>query len=285
MMQRLWVALFLLAVVVGVVLAQGAPAPSGAAAAAARSVTVDAFTAPHDQRQIASPIGSIVTNVLVEEGDRVGAGQEMVHLDDNLLRAQLAVSEARIQSAHAQIDAAKARHELLTTEFDREQKLFEKQVASQEDLDKARLDRDLAQLSIQNAENDLKIATLTAERDRKAADQTVIRAPIDGEVFRIAVRAGEAAEPLRPVLSMVTVDPLDVVAYVPIDTVGRIQPGTTASLDLEGLASGPLQCTVKVVDRVADPASGTYRVKLTLPNPDREVPAGARGSLTFVLTP
>ncbi len=38
-----------------------------------------------------------------------------------------------------------------------------------------------------------------------------------------------------------------------------------------------------VVDKVADAASGTYRVKLTLPNPDRSITAGAKGTLTFKL--
>ena len=148
---------------------------------------MDAFTAPHLQPQIATEIGGVVAKVLVEEGDRVTAGQEVVQLNDALLRAQLAISQARIKSAEAQIAAAKARFEMLTTEYQREQQPFEKKVASQEDLDKARLDRDLADLSIQNAENDKKIAELTADRDRKALDKTVIRAPDDGEIFRLAV--------------------------------------------------------------------------------------------------
>ncbi len=278
-MHRLWVAFCLLGAVVGAAVAQS-PAP---AAPQAGSVTVDAFTAPHEQRQLAGQVGGVVDKVLVEEGDHVTAGQELVRFRDDLLQAQLAISEARIQSSDAQIQAAKARHEMLSTEYEREQKLFEKDVASQEDLDKARLDRDLAQLSIQNSENDKKIAGLTADRDREAINQTVIRAPIDADILRIAVRGGEAAQPLSPVLSIVAVDPLDVVAYVPIGTVGRISVGSRAPLTLEGVDAGPLQCTVKVVDKVADPASGTYRVKLSLPNPDRKIAAGARGSLTFQL--
>ena len=292
-MHRSWLTFCLLAATLGTGLALGDTAPSPAATAAPAvapaapatpgSVTVDAFTAPHLQLQIATQIGGVVTKVVVEEGDHVSAGQDVVHLNDDLLRAQLAVSEARTQSAEAQIAAAKARFELLTKEYEREQQLLEKKVASQEDLDKARLDRDLADLSIQNAENDLKIAKLTADRDRVAVEQTVFRAPDDGEVLRIAVREGEAAEPLHPVFSMVTVDPLDVITYVPIDTVGRISVGTTAMLKLEGVSPEPLACTVKVVDRVADPASGTYRIKLTLPNQKRQIAAGARGALTFIL--
>jgi len=280
-MLRFPLAVCLLVLGVGVAGTQGAPVPSGAEVT---SVTVDAFTVPHRQLEIASQIGGVVTEVIVEEGDRIRAGQELMRLNDDLLRAQLAVSEARLQSARHQIAAAKARHEMLQKVYEREQELFDKDISSQADLDKARLDRDLAALSIENAENDLKIATLMAERDRVAVEQTVIRAPSDGEVFRIEVRAGEAVEPLGPVLRSVTVDPLDVVAYVPIGTVGRIRAGMKASLSLKEVAAEPFPCTVSVVDLVADPASGTYRVKATLPNPDRRIAAGARGTLTIDLT-
>ncbi len=278
-MHRFWVAFCLLAAVVGAALAQDSPP----AAPAPETVTVDAFTSPHEQRQLSSQVGGVVGKVLVEEGDHVSAGQELVKFRDDMLQAQLAISQARVQSADVQISAAKARHEMLTTEYEREQKLFDKDVASKEDLDKARLDRDLAQLSIQNSENDKKIAQLTAQRDQEAINQTTIKSPIDADIFRIAVRGGEAAQPLSPVLSIVAVDPLDVIAYVPIGTVGHISVGSTATLNLESVISAPLSCTVRVVDKVADPASGTYRVKLTLPNPDRMIASGARGSLTFQL--
>jgi RND family efflux transporter MFP subunit len=286
-MHRPLAVLCLLAAAMSIALADSpAPTVSGTPAAigGADSVTVDAFTAPHEQRQLSSQAGGVVKKVLVEEGDHVTAGQPLVEFNDALLQAQLAVSQARIQSAEAQIAAAKARHEMLSTEYEREQKLFDKEVASQEDLDKARLDRDLAQLAIENSENDKTIATLTANRDQEAVNQTIIKAPIDADILRIAVRGGEAAQPLSPVLSVVAVDPLDVIAYVPIGTVGRIRVGSTAELKLETVPADPLQCSVKVVDRVADPASGTYRVKLTLPNPDRKIAAGARGSLTFDLS-
>ncbi len=278
-MHRFWVAFCLLAAVMGAALAQDAPAPP----AAPDTVTVDAFTSPHEQRQLSSQVGGVVSKVLVEEGDHVKAGRELVKFRDDMLQAQLAISEARVKSADVKIAAAKARHEMLITEYSREEKLHAKKVASDEDLDKARLDRDLAALSIQNSEDDKKIAELTAERDQEAINQTVIKSPIDADIFRIAVRGGEAAQPLNPVLSIVAIDPLDVIAYVPIDTVGHIRVGTTATLKLENVASAPLQCTVKVVDNVADPASGTYRVKLTLPNPDRKIASGARGSLTLQL--
>lgn len=66
-------------------------------------------------------------------------------------------------------------------------------------------------------------------------------------------------------------------------TSGRIKVGMKAVATLENMADKPLEATVAVVDPVADAASGTYRVKLTLPNPDKALTAGAKGTLGFVL--
>ncbi len=251
---------------------------------AAAEVTVSAKTVPYREVAVAAETGRIVTEVLVEEGEPVEKRQELVRLNDALLRAQLRVSMAHIESARHRIQAAVAQHTLLQKEYERELDLFEKDVSSQADLERAKLDMDLAELSIQNAQNELRIAELTAERDRVRLEQTVIRAPYAAQVLRIARREGEAAEPLQPVLSLVTLDPLYVVADVPVETAGRIEPGAQATLALESWPEQRLKCTVVVADSVADPASGTYRVKLRLPNPDGSVVAGTFGTLTFQLT-
>jgi hypothetical protein len=57
------------------------------------------------------------------------------------------------------------------------------------------------------------------------------------------------------------------------------------SLTLENRPDEQSECLVAVVDKVADVASGTYRVKLTLPNPDKELTAGAKGTLSLRLAP
>ncbi len=49
-----------------------------------------------------------VAEVMVREGDRVSAGQEVVRLDDRLLRAALAAAEADAKVAEAQVGALKA---------------------------------------------------------------------------------------------------------------------------------------------------------------------------------
>ncbi|MHC4481450.1 MAG: efflux RND transporter periplasmic adaptor subunit, partial [Planctomycetota bacterium] len=168
-------------------------------------------------------------------------------------------------------------------EYERAVGMLEEGLITDQQFQKALLEKELARLDVEAAEVDKRILELVAERDREELKQTVVRAPAAGRVFRIYKRAGEAVETHGPVLKLVSIDPLFVVGHVPIGTAGRIEVGSRAALELENMAGTSLECTVSVVDKVADAASGTYRVKLTLPNPDGAIMAGARGALTFTL--
>ncbi len=259
-------------------------AAAGAATARSRTVQVEAFTTPFRDLQIAAEVGGVVTAVEAEEGERVDAEQVLVRLRADRLRAELQVSKAQVEAARLEVEAATVNYKDLAREWEDVRKLVAKGVEAQEAEDKAKLEMDLAELGIRRAEVRKKIADLTVQHDEAALEETIIRAPCDGEVLRVMERPGEAVKPLSPVARLVTLDPLYVIAQaVPIETMGDIRVGMKGELVLENLPDRPLECTVAVVDRVADPASGTYRVKLTLPNPQKSLPSGAKGTLTFAL--
>jgi multidrug efflux pump subunit AcrA (membrane-fusion protein) len=62
---------------------------------------------------------------------------------------------------------------------------------------------------------------------------------------------------------------------------GRIKPGMTGEVVPEKPIEGRYSARVKVVDRVVDAASGTFGVRLELPNPQGAVPAGVKCKVRF----
>jgi hypothetical protein len=86
----------------------------------------------------------------------------------------------------------------------------------------------------------------------------------------------------EPMLRVAQLNPLHVEVIVPVDYLGRIVPGMRAHITpaVEGLET--YQAKVERVDRVADAASGTYGVRLSLPNPDYKIPAGLRCRMGFL---
>jgi RND family efflux transporter MFP subunit len=247
-------------------------------------VEVVAFTAPFRELEIASETGGVLTEVHVDEGDEVERGRVLVELKSDVLRARLAVSQARTALAALQIRARQTTSESCENEFQRCARMLGQGLLDDQRFQRAKLERDIAELNVEAAELEKRVYELEALQDRAELNQAIVRAPTDGQVFRVLKRAGEAVERHAPVLSIVCIDPLYVVTNAPISTAGRIRVGMKARLRLESLRAQPLECTVAVVDRVADAASGTYRVKLSLPNPGKRITAGAKGAVTFKLT-
>jgi hypothetical protein len=77
-------------------------------------------------------------------------------------------------------------------------------------------------------------------------------------------------------------DPLHVEVIVPVEYLGRITPGMRAEVTPVVSSQGMHVATVTRVDRVADAASGTFGVRLSLSNPDYAIPGGLRCQLGFL---
>lgn len=246
------------------------------------SVEVPAFTVAYKQLQIASEMGGVIAKVHVgKEGVAVKKDETLVELRSDILQANLAVSKARIASAELQIEAYEKTLETRTREYKRLKKLADEGVESEEKLEKAKLEMDLAVLSLKNAKAQKIVYELTTKRDEALLAQTRIKAPCDGRVLRITKRTGEAVDQHDPVLILVVVEPLYVIAFVPIDTARRIKEGMKAKIILED--GRTRECIVEGVDPVADPGSGKDRVKLVLENPGAGILAGTKGKLYFAL--
>jgi len=255
-----------------------------AAVAGAETVRVDGYTQPFRELEIASEIGGIVQSVAVEEGQRVAAGGLLVELKADVRAAQLATSRAAVAAAEAQVAAADARRASLAQILEGVADLHEKGIESDEEYEKARLDCELAGLAAEQARAQLQVSRLRAAQDQVLLDQTRITAPIDGHVVRVLRREGESVAALGPVVTLVVLDPLRVIAQLPVRTAGGIRPGARGTLALETMPQQPLECTVDVVDPLAGEGSGLYVVQLRLPNPGGRIMAGLNGKVALELS-
>jgi multidrug efflux pump subunit AcrA (membrane-fusion protein) len=83
----------------------------------------------------------------------------------------------------------------------------------------------------------------------------------------------------EPILRIAQLDPLYIEAIVPMTEFGSIQPGMRASIASEIDPDQKLSAEVVVVDGMGDAASGTFGIRLALPNPDYGIPAGVKCQL------
>ena len=85
----------------------------------------------------------------------------------------------------------------------------------------------------------------------------------------------------RPASKLAEIDPLYVEVILPVSLYGQIKNGQRAQVFPEKPVGGVYDAAVKVVDRVVDGASGTFGVRLQLPNPGYRIPAGIKCRVKF----
>ncbi|MBW1999104.1 MAG: HlyD family efflux transporter periplasmic adaptor subunit, partial [Deltaproteobacteria bacterium] len=74
---------------------------------------------------------------------------------------------------------------------------------------------------------------------------------------------------------------LHVEVILPVEMLGSIKKGMIATVRPESPVSGAYKAKVLVVDKVVDAASGTFRVRLELPNPKFQIPPGLKCKVIF----
>ena len=166
----------------------------------------------------------------------------------------------------------------------RTQNLFARKVVSTNDMDERKTEAELAGIQLRQAIDNKEIATLELARSEEVLKRRTIKSPISGVVMERFKTIGEYVDE-QPVLRVAQLDPLHVEVFVPVEQLGDIRPGMRAEVWSDAVNGSTWKAKVTRVDKVADVASGTYGVRLELPNPDYQVPAGLRCRLAFDTAP
>jgi multidrug efflux pump subunit AcrA (membrane-fusion protein) len=102
-----------------------------------------------------------------------------------------------------------------------------------------------------------------------------LRSPFQGVVMDRFVNAGERVEE-KPLLRIAMIDPLRVEVMLPVAHYGSIAAGASLTVHPDLPNAEPVSARVTRIDKVIDPASNTFRIRLSLPNPGNRLPAGLR---------
>jgi len=84
------------------------------------------------------------------------------------------------------------------------------------------------------------------------------------------------------VMTLAQIDPLNVEVFVPTTLFSTIKVGQRASVTPLLPDGREYQASVKIVDRVFDAASGTFGVRLEMPNPGHKLPSGVKCKIQFL---
>lgn len=248
--------------------------------ALAAPFTADCILRPSTTVRVGTPVSGILAEVLVDRGDQVNAGDVIARLDVTLQDMAIRSAQARIES-NAEVEAAEARVVMLTAQRDRNKALLDRNVVSAAQLEEAETELQVAQNEVLIAQQNRLIAEVDLEQAQAERSRRHIRSPIDGFVIERALSAGEFWSEDTPLVTLANVELLHVEAIVGIEHYEAVAAGDSAIVVPEAPLGGQYQARVAVIDPVFDAASGTFGVRLDLPNPEFAVPAGLRCQVTF----
>jgi len=227
--------------------------------------------------------GLSVQAVMVEEGDRVEAGQPLVTLDDTDLRTQMQQAEAQIEVAQAQLqqqraNLAQAQATLAEAEtnLQRYQSLADQGAVSGEELDRrataavtARESVGVARANIASAEATVRSRQSELARLQTQLTYTTVRAPSAGIVAERPASVGNVSSTSTPVVSLIRGNQLELVAEVPQVQLTQVQVGAPVNITASTDAALQLAGTVAEIQPLVDPQTRTARVIVRLPENDR----------------
>lgn len=243
--------------------------------AAALSESFDCVIEPRLRLELAAPTAGVLQDVFVDRGDVVHQGETLARLNSTVEEAEVAVYKAKAES-EAAIGSRVARVEYLSSKRDRLTKLQNRGAIAQAELDETAADLAVAESDLAETKDQHEIAKLEYERSVAILNQRSIRSPIDGVVVERKLSSGEYTYDQAPILVLADLNPLSVEVYLPTDDFPRIRVGMVASIHPSDPIGGEYAATVEIVDRVFDARSGTFGVRLKLPNPGYRIPAGLR---------
>ncbi len=249
------------------------------AASAGDLPELDCLLEPETRVDISSAVPGVLETVYVERADVVSEGDPIAKLESSVEEALVAVAAARADMG-AELESRKTQLAYAQRKLERIKELHRTRSVSPSEKDEAETEVALARFELQRVEDEQRLAELELEQARRALSKRTIRSPLSGVVGERYLSAGESVDE-RPIMRLAKINPLRVEVIAPVELFGQIRAGMKARVTTEIPALGMHDATVSVVDPIIDAASGTFGVRLTLPNPGHQLPGGLRCQAQF----
>jgi RND family efflux transporter MFP subunit len=237
---------------------------------------------PSQVVELRASVDGQIAAVHVQRADVLRKGQVLVELESAAERVAVESANYRAQMT-GQVATAGTRLEFANKKLSRMIDLEQKQFISPQARDEAETERSLAENELQVAIESRELAKIELRRAQEQLALRTLSSPFNGVVVDRMLNPGDLAESgsgRKPVLKIAQIDPLKVDVVLPGALYGRVKVGQMASV-VAAVGGTRYEARVKIVDRVIDAASGTFVVRLELPNPQLRLPIGSRCTAQF----
>jgi len=231
------------------------------------------------QATVSAQITGTLTEVLIEEGDRVQKGQVLARLDDSAYKASLLASQAQAAAAHALVNQLQAQAAQNERDAVRLESLVGRGLVSKQDAEQARTQVNSIRAQLISQQRQAKSADAQVTVAEVNFDYTVVRAPFSGVITTKDAQVGEIISPLSAgggftrtgVGTIVDMDSLEVDVDVNEAYIGRVKANMPAEAVLDAYPDWKIPAHVIAIVPAADRGKATVKVRVALEHKDGRI--------------
>jgi RND family efflux transporter MFP subunit len=198
---------------------------------------------PYSSAKLSSEEGGLITYIKKDKGDYVYHGEVLIRLKRD-------VDNAIYEQSLAQYNLAKEN-------FERVERLFKDNAATEQQYTNAKLQLDVA----------LKSVDLYKTRLSKG----YIISPISGIIDAKLMNKGEMTSPGMPILSIVDISRVKINAGIPEKYLGKLKIGKKVNITFDALPSEDFEGTISYVSPTLNSLSKTIEIEIVINNTDRKI--------------
>lgn len=222
------------------------------------------------QRVMIRPeVGGVIEAVHFEEGNAVEKNELLFSIDDDKIRDELDARQAGLEEAEANLENARL-------VYKRRQRLFKKDLGTEEA-------RDQARARYQALSAQVKRIRAEIEGIRESLADTKIRAPFDGVAGERLMDPGELTEKGAPLVSMVETGQLKIAFTVPERYLGQVKAGQDVKLSVPAFPGETFSGSVYFISPQIQENTRSLLVKAHIKNSDMRLSPGGFAAVDLIL--
>ena len=201
---------------------------------------------PRYEIEIKPQVSGIIDELFVEAGDRITKGQVVA-------RIKIIPDMVTLNSAETRVNRAKINHEDAQIDYERQQKLFDKNVVSYEEFKNAKVNYDSAKEELTASENNLELIKNGVTKKAKSATNTLVLSTIDGMVLDVPVEEGNSVIQANTFNDGTTIasvaDMKDIIFEGKVDEteVGKIKEGMPIELEIGAIEKEKFEANLEYI--------------------------------------
>jgi len=254
-------------------------APPAAAAGPTAILQATGYVTARRQATVSAQITGALTQVLIEEGEHVTAGQVLARLDDTAQKAALAQSEAQVQAAQAILVQDQAQLEQARRDLKRNQDLIGEHLVSQQALETAETQVRTYAAQVASQARQVELAEASRRGAQVQLDYTTVRAPFTGVITAKAAQAGEIVSPISAgggftrtgVGTIVDMDSLEIEVDVNESYINRVRADQPSQAVLDAYPDWTIPAHVIAIVPTADRSKATVKVRIGIDQKDPRI--------------